>query len=75
MTGPDHYVQAQRLIRRSEEVGMDGHAQLLVAQAQVHAVLAQAAATALAAVHVGAVDSLESERSQWSDVVSGRTSR
>lgn len=50
MTGPEHFAEAERLLRQSSSVSLhDGHAQLLAAQAQVHATLALASATALAA--------------------------
>lgn len=48
MTGPEHYTRAEQLLREVR----DGHAEgtdvaVIVAAAQVHATLAQAAATAL----------------------------
>lgn len=46
MNGPQHYAAAQGLLARSDEVDQVDAA-LLVAQAQVHATLAAAAATAL----------------------------
>ncbi|MBM4590190.1 hypothetical protein GS507_18580 [Rhodococcus hoagii] len=47
MTGPEHFAEAERLVRKSNEVAMDdGWAALVAAQAQVHATLALAAATA-----------------------------
>jgi hypothetical protein len=55
MTGPEHYLEAERLIamaRESHHADLYGHytdaqAALLLADAQVHATLAHAAATAL----------------------------
>nr|WP_062336107.1 hypothetical protein [Herbidospora sakaeratensis] len=47
MTGLDHYQEAEALLRRADGADLDGHAQYLVARAQVHATLALAAATAL----------------------------
>lgn len=46
MNGPGHYAAAERLLKMSDGVDAD-FAQLVVAQAQVHATLALAAATAL----------------------------
>ena len=47
MTGPEHYSEAEALLDKSNVVSMDdGYAQLVVAQAQVHATLALTAATA-----------------------------
>lgn len=43
MNGPQHYREAERLLRRSEEWDPQS-ADLLVKQAQVHATLAHAAA-------------------------------
>ena len=45
MTGPEHYKEAEKLLRASEDVELGGHAEWLVATAQVHATLAAAAAT------------------------------
>jgi len=55
MTGPEHYREAERLIgmaRESHHADLYGHytdaqADLILADAQVHAILAGAAATAL----------------------------
>ena len=55
MTGPEHYLEAERLIamaRESHHADLYGHytdaqAALILADAQVHATLAHAAATAL----------------------------
>ncbi len=47
MTGPEHYTEAERLIRASSHPYADVAAAL--AEAQVHATLALAAATAMAA--------------------------
>jgi len=46
MTGPEHYTEAERLIRASTHPYADDAAAL--AEAQVHAMLALAAATAAA---------------------------
>lgn len=48
MTGPEHYRESERLLERADKRGLgDDYARDLVAMAQVHATLAQAAATAL----------------------------
>ena len=47
MTGPEHYLAAERLIERSAKASDVDHARHLDAVAQVHAVLAHAAAAAL----------------------------
>lgn len=44
MNGTEHYKRAERLVERSDAVGPE-FATLLIAQAQVHATLALAAAT------------------------------
>lgn len=44
MNGTEHYKRAERLVERSDAVGPE-HATTLLAQAQVHATLALAAAT------------------------------
>lgn len=55
MTGPDHYRAAERILAGLSEVSAESanaHAGLtvaIIARAQVHAMLAMAAATALAA--------------------------
>jgi hypothetical protein len=48
MTGPEHYREAERLLNAAEKHGVGGAAGTLAA-AQVHATLALAAVTALAA--------------------------
>ena len=65
MTGPEHYREAERLldglsrgIERAQQIGSSGASMAaaldnVVAQAQVHATLALAAATALPADYVG----------------------
>lgn len=46
MTGPEHYREAEKLVRRAEDYDTEGAARAYAA-AQVHATLALAAATAL----------------------------
>lgn len=47
MTGPEHFAEAERLLKRSDEASIDdGHARLLATQAQVHATLALTALSA-----------------------------
>ena len=48
MTGPEHYREAERLLRHAETPHAD--AALTLADAQVHATLALAAATAAAGI-------------------------
>lgn len=47
MTGPEHYLEAERLV--VTYAGMERPTEQEIARAQVHATLAQAAATALGA--------------------------
>jgi hypothetical protein len=50
MTGPEHYHEAERLLDLAEEMARGGHDHaeaMAVSNAQVHATLAQSAATAL----------------------------
>lgn len=49
MTGPEHYCEAEKLLRLANQGHNQGNANedRMVAQAQVHATLALAAATAL----------------------------
>lgn len=49
MTGVEHYQEAERLQAAVDDAESHGAASLLLARAQVHAMLAVAAATALAA--------------------------
>lgn len=51
MTGPEHYAEAERLIRETgpehtDDALLEIHAHTILAEAQVHATLALAAATA-----------------------------
>lgn len=62
MTGPEHYADAERLIRQSR--GQDDEvAAVTLAEAQVHATLALAAATAMGAGRAdtanGAMDAVD----------------
>ncbi len=50
MNGTDHYKAAERCISQAYDASMDGDAQFHLAEAQAHATLALAAATALTAV-------------------------
>lgn len=47
MTGPEHYTEAERLIQQARDSTGNDWSALYLAQAQVHATLALAAATAL----------------------------
>lgn len=52
MNGPAHYREAERCLRFAEEASIsDGTADFYTAEAQVHATLALASATAIAAQH------------------------
>jgi len=44
MTGPEHYAEAERLLKGAIDAVMDENANFMVASAQVHATLAQVAA-------------------------------
>ena len=48
MTGPEHYQLAERIIEASDQPGNGPARDVLLANAQVHATLALAAATAMA---------------------------
>ncbi|MGW1765327.1 hypothetical protein ACWCQL_14795 [Streptomyces sp. NPDC002073] len=55
MSGPEHYRKAEDLLQQAEHANVSTLArQLLLAQAQVHATLAQAAATAVTPRTLGA---------------------
>jgi hypothetical protein len=58
MTGPQHYREAERLLAQSEGAEIGRYAKYLTAAAQVHATLADVAATAEAGGLVG-VDTLD----------------
>jgi hypothetical protein len=58
MTGPEHYWEAERLTADARETSDDGVRAAYVAEAQVHATLALAAATA------ASVDEFHA-RSEW----------
>jgi hypothetical protein len=45
MTGPENYAEAERLVEMADNAGIDSIHARLIAQAQVHATLALAAAT------------------------------
>jgi hypothetical protein len=48
MTGPEHYIRAEQLLREVRDGHQEGtDVAAIIAAAQVHATLAQAAATAL----------------------------
>jgi hypothetical protein len=72
MTGPEHYLEAERLIamaRESHHADLYGHesdaqSALILADAQVHATLAAAAATALSGERL--------EGRAWADVAGTR---
>lgn len=70
MTGPEHYVRAEQLLREVR----DGHQEgtdvvAILAAAQVHATLADAAATALSAPDRGAsVSDVRNDRRAWGQV-------
>lgn len=67
MTGPEHYREAERLIARSNECYADDPAVVLaLEEAQVHATLALAAATALDAVKDYACN--RAEVTQWNGI-------
>jgi len=68
MTGPEHYREAEELLDtlRGTDRGTFPEEDRLVTEAQVHAVLALAAATVL-----GALDSALDERA-WRDAVATR---
>jgi hypothetical protein len=53
MTGPEHYREAQQHIEWAEQAEDDEHVRILLAYAQVHATLAHAAATVMAADKTG----------------------
>lgn len=66
MTGPEHYREAERLLAESQTITRpheEGHceADRSIAEAQVHATLALAAATALSATKTGAMPGLDFE--------------
>jgi hypothetical protein len=67
MTGPEHYSRAEYHLITAASIETDGHDDSMSAwhqrQAQVHATLAQAAATAMAAVAAMPVWDADS----WSD--------
>lgn len=69
MTGPDHYLKAEQLINESVEHEFDPAAEtLLLAEAQIHATLALAAATALMTVERGDIV----VRNAWQEAAAGR---
>lgn len=50
MTGPEHYREAERLLTEAHDIGKRGYGpQHTISLAHVHALLAQTAATAMAA--------------------------
>lgn len=54
MNGAEHYREAEKLLHKSQTVSTeDGYAQLIVAEAQVHATLALAAAQAQRVIDYG----------------------
>lgn len=69
MNGPEHYLEAERLIDLAHQPGLPGGSVRAeaIAQAQVHATLALAAATASAAAELPADG--ETAR-QWRQLVS-----
>lgn len=73
MTGPEHYREAQRLLAdaiQEHVAGWDENAMVLTGQAQVHATLALAAATAVQPATYG---SHRLESTEWTDVASVET--
>jgi hypothetical protein len=52
MTGPEHYAEAERLLRPDGESYSAPARQAKLAEAQIHATLALAAATALGATQI-----------------------
>lgn len=69
MTGPEHYRKAERLIQEIHDEGVeDAETEtLFFREAQVHATLALAAATAL---HVADQDGGSDDRQEWFRVAS-----
>lgn len=67
MNGPQHYIEAEKLLRAARDCKANDDARLLVALAQVHATLAQAAATAYPAVRDYYGDETTATRS-WAEV-------
>lgn len=73
MNGPAHFGIAETLLEQADQAHRDqdrpAEAQTLLAQAQVHATLALAAATALPAIAAAAhVDDLERHERLWADI-------
>ncbi|NEA40918.1 hypothetical protein [Streptomyces sp. SID11385] len=71
MTGPEHYREAERLLADARHEGPDGVAYIRpenIAAAQVHATLAQAAATAMQAAVEGSEPGMSSQEfTAWYD--------
>jgi len=67
-TGPQHYAEAERLIDEAKQHLTVGRSGRLLAEAQVHATLALAAATALGNPNFNDWK----DRSVWDDVASVR---
>ena len=71
-TGPDHYRQAEHLLSQEASAKHTATADRIIAEAQVHATLALAAATAELDAYVGPDDSSATGRSAeeaaaWAD--------
>lgn len=73
-SGPEHYLNAERLIDEAHTVQYDSGpgcgSEELLAEALVHAVLAQAAASALNVRKNGAVEAVD-EAAGWERVLGG----
>lgn len=76
MTGPEHFAAADRELERIESnTGEDEAMQdaayrtELIARAQVHAILALAAATARCMPHSGAATATDTEYRSWNEVL------
>ena len=67
MNGPEHYVRAEQLLREVRDGHQEGtDVEAIIAAAQVHAALAQAAASALSSPDRGAGSAdVRSDRRAW----------